>query len=374
MKQYHKIQTCFKRNETTKHIIEGNWTLPEFEFLKDNKWIFTEKVDGTNIRVMWNGESVVFGGKTDNASIPVFLLYKLQELFEGTQKRLLFAEKFGKEKCEVCLYGEGYGAKIQKGGENYISNGVDFVLFDVLISDVEYDNINICPIHKHLANATLKDLTLLRDFVNPVIISTLKKKILNGQNPLNKEWQNIEKAKEEKDKLVNQQENATLNQNSELTLKNTGELKENKMDYVQSMEKNKNGMGEMENSFRLLLTTAIEQAKSEDCFVALATLQFIKQNEMKIGLKRQSCICEKRIKNWWLERENVEDIAKHFGIKIVPIIGEGSLLEAIEITRNGIKSQWGEFTAEGIVAKPKTELKTRQGERIITKIKHRDFI
>ena len=79
MKEYHKIQTIFKRNEANHHIIEGEYSLPEFEYLKNNEWVFTEKVDGTNIRVMWNGESVVFGGKTDDASIPVFLLYKLQE-------------------------------------------------------------------------------------------------------------------------------------------------------------------------------------------------------------------------------------------------------------------------------------------------------
>lgn len=37
MKEYHKIQTCFKRDEKTKHIIENDWTLPEFDFLKDNQ-------------------------------------------------------------------------------------------------------------------------------------------------------------------------------------------------------------------------------------------------------------------------------------------------------------------------------------------------
>jgi len=31
------------------------------------------------------------------------------------------------------LFGEGYGASIQKGGGNYKSDGVSFVLFDVLI-------------------------------------------------------------------------------------------------------------------------------------------------------------------------------------------------------------------------------------------------
>jgi len=129
MTEYHKIQTLFKRDEKTKKIIEGSWTLPEIEYLKDNKWVFTEKVDGTNIRIMWNGSAVTFGGKTDNASIPVFLLYKLQELFEGTPKRQKFIEKFGTE-GNVCLYGEGYGVKIQSGG-NYFKDKNDFALFDV---------------------------------------------------------------------------------------------------------------------------------------------------------------------------------------------------------------------------------------------------
>lgn len=34
--------------------------------------------------------------------------------------------------CNITLYGEGYGAKIQKG-VNYISNDVNFILFDVKI-------------------------------------------------------------------------------------------------------------------------------------------------------------------------------------------------------------------------------------------------
>lgn len=130
MSEYHKIQTVFKRNPANlREVLEGQYALPEFEYLKDCRWVFTEKVDGTNTRVMWDGKSVVFGGKTDNAQMPVFLLYKLQELFEGTEKRQLFQSKFGD--AAVCLYGEGYGAKIQKGGGNYIRDGVSFVLFDV---------------------------------------------------------------------------------------------------------------------------------------------------------------------------------------------------------------------------------------------------
>lgn len=372
MKEYHKIQTIFKRNPLTnyKTLLEGDYSIPEFDYLKDNTWVFTEKVDGTNIRVMWDGKAITFGGKSDNAQIPVFLINKLRERFYPKQ----FAEKFGVETTEVCLYGEGYGAKIQKGGGNYRQDQ-DFVLFDVLLltSDITYDNIKICPLHKNLVNATLKDLTLLRDFVNPAIINTLKNKILNGQKTLIEGRRNIGKAKGENDKLVNQQENVISNQNSELVLKNTSGLKEDKKDFVLSAEKNKSGMEETEKDYLSLLTIAIKRAELEDCYVALATLQFIKQNEMKDGLKRQNCICEKKTTKWWLQRDNVEAIAKFFEIDIVPIIGEGTLFEMVEKTRKGFNSICGSFLAEGIVARPKTELLCRNGSRLITKIKHRDF-
>lgn len=198
--------------EGDKKFIIGEWTTPELKFLKDKEWVFTEKIDGTNIRVMWNGKEVIFGGRSDDAQLFTPLLLKLQELFMRLEPRQKFAEIFGTEECDVVLYGEGYGAKIQKGGGNYIPNGVDYVLFDVAVNGV------------------------------------------------------------------------------------------------------------------------------------------------------------------YLERENIEDIANKFGIKVVPIIGYGTLEEAIEITKKGFKSQWGDFIAEGIVARPKVELLTRTGERIITKVKHKDFL
>lgn len=45
MKEYHKIQTVFKRDMATKHktLLIGDYSLPEFEYLKDNTWVFTEK-------------------------------------------------------------------------------------------------------------------------------------------------------------------------------------------------------------------------------------------------------------------------------------------------------------------------------------------
>ena len=209
MKQYHKIPTVFKRNPDTnfKTLLEGCFATPELEYLASCQWVFTEKVDGTNIRVMYNCERITFGGKTDNAQIPVFLVTRLQELFPQSHM-FDHSEIFGD--ASVCLYGEGYGAKIQSGGK-YISNGVDFVLFDVRIGD------------------------------------------------------------------------------------------------------------------------------------------------------------------WWLQRKDVNDIGSKLGIQVVPIIGYGTLQEAIESTRKGIQSTWGEFVSEGMVMRPGVELYDRLGRRIIAKIKYNDF-
>lgn len=133
MKEYPKIQSIYKRNAKTRQFISNEWSQPEFEYLAYNEWIGTEKVDGTNIRVCYFPQAIMalsrveFYGRTDRAQIPPKLLIKLNELFPP--------EKFDNFPDEMYLYGEGYGAGIQKGGVNYISNGCDFVLFDVLIGD-----------------------------------------------------------------------------------------------------------------------------------------------------------------------------------------------------------------------------------------------
>ena len=134
MKPYPKIESLFIRDKKTFKFIEGEYRLPEFEYLANCDWRLTEKIHGTNVRIMWDGNQVRFGGRTDNAQMPTFLYDKLVELFP--------AEKF-KDYDSMCLYGEGFGAKIQKGGGNYNPDGVDFVLFDVLIGDwwLKWDDI-----------------------------------------------------------------------------------------------------------------------------------------------------------------------------------------------------------------------------------------
>lgn len=210
MKEYHKIQTVFLRDPATghKYVMEGQYARPEFEYLANNVWVFTEKVDGTNIRVGWDGTTIHIGGKTDRADTPAVLQTRLTEIFADKSK---FENVFGNQTM-VTLYGEGYGAKVQKGGGKYIPDGTDFILFDVNIDDI------------------------------------------------------------------------------------------------------------------------------------------------------------------WLERKNVEDIAAKLGLKVVPIIGAGTLNDAVELVRQGLPSRLGKLTAEGLVLRPKVELFDRRGQRVIAKIKHKDFL
>ncbi len=138
MKEYHKIQTVYLRDPATKYktVLEGQFATPEFEYLQNNVWVFTEKVDGTNIRVLWNGEQVEFAGKTDRAQMPPLLLKQLTEMFPLD----IFQTP---ELPSLCLYGEGYGAKIQKGGGTYIPDGCSFILFDVMIDGVWLESHNV---------------------------------------------------------------------------------------------------------------------------------------------------------------------------------------------------------------------------------------
>lgn len=153
MKEYHKIETLFERDEQSKKLIIGKFRSKEVEYLKNNIWQFTEKVDGTNIRVFWDGHKVNFGGRTDNAQIPQHLLNRLNDLFGGEVNAQLFEQKFGEMQVE--LFGEGYGVKIQNGGS--YRDDVDFILFDVIINDnyqpresnediAKYFGIEIVPI------------------------------------------------------------------------------------------------------------------------------------------------------------------------------------------------------------------------------------
>lgn len=130
---YIKIDTPFERdNDGTKKLIDGKFRNETVEYLKDNKWLCSEKIDGTNIGVVWDGHKVSFQGRTERAQIPTPLVNRLNESFGGIVNEEMFEQKFGE--MNVILFGEGYGPKIQKGGGLY-RDDVSFILFDVYLPD-----------------------------------------------------------------------------------------------------------------------------------------------------------------------------------------------------------------------------------------------
>lgn len=211
MTEYTKIETIYERDtDGTKKLIEGKFRNETVEFLKDNQWYGTEKIDGTNIGIFWDGHKISYQGRTEQAQIPAHLMNKLLEMFGGTVNEELFEQKF--KEMPVILFGEGYGAKIQKGGSNYRSD-VSFILFDAYLPK--------------------QDL--------------------------------------------------------------------------------------------------------------------------------------------WLKRDAIEDIARAFGIDVVPIVYEGNLAGAVEFVKGKPKSTIGTADMEGIVCKPVVDMLDRRGRRLITKIKVKDF-
>ena len=90
MNQYHKINTIFKRDMTNNgKMIIGNFALPEIEYLKNNKWIFTEKVDGclhyTN--QIYTDKGLLMIGKIVENKLPVKVLsYNIQKKIEKVKR------------------------------------------------------------------------------------------------------------------------------------------------------------------------------------------------------------------------------------------------------------------------------------------------
>ncbi len=135
MIKYPKIETVFKRDENFK--VTDQIKLPEFTNIKN--WLVTEKIDGTNIRVIYRNGELLFRGKSDNAQMPIFLLEELQKMFTIDKIKSVLKEE---PEQGICLYGEGYGQKIQKGGGDYNAEN-SFRLFDVWIDGwwLEWDKV-----------------------------------------------------------------------------------------------------------------------------------------------------------------------------------------------------------------------------------------
>jgi hypothetical protein len=143
--EYGKIDTLYERDKATFKVQPGIFKNRTYSLLKTWRW--TEKVDGTNVRVSYfpgcvnataedvmvngAGPTVTVGGRTDNAQMPADLVQSI--LAQVTIEKM--ASVF---QSSVVLYGEGYGGSIQKGSG--YSPTKKFILFDVLIDGTWWMN------------------------------------------------------------------------------------------------------------------------------------------------------------------------------------------------------------------------------------------
>ncbi|MCP4900891.1 MAG: hypothetical protein GY906_28320 [bacterium] len=203
MTPYGKTHNCFRRDPDSHKLIPGHPATEEIALLWDIEWEFTEKIDGTNIRLIWiPDEGVIVKGRSDKAELPK----GMKDCFDATLEEL-FNEHF--PDVPVCVYGEGYGAGIQKGG--HYSETKRFAAFDI-----------------------------------------------------------------------------------------------------------------------------------------------------KIG-------------HTWLPRVDFIEICQRLNLEMVPLITHGPLTKAVSLVRNGLKSKYGDFFAEGLVARPAMPLLDRRGHRILVKVKHKEL-
>jgi len=139
MSEYHKIETLYERDEKTFKVKVGQLKNRTYSLLKT--WHWTEKVDGTNIRCIWRDGKLTFGGKTDNAQIHADLIKWLYENITTDKLRAVFPE----DVTSVVVYGEGFGAGIQKGGGDY-SPIKKLIVFDVLVGTWWLSYENVCDV------------------------------------------------------------------------------------------------------------------------------------------------------------------------------------------------------------------------------------
>lgn len=126
---YPKIDTIFERDEKTFKVNVDKYKNPIYSII--NKWEFTEKIDGTNIRIL-KGDCLELGGRTEKAEVPKAIERYIFDIISMPKLEEIFGDK------EVIIYGEGYGGKIQGGAEDKLRGGKysdteKFIVFDILV-------------------------------------------------------------------------------------------------------------------------------------------------------------------------------------------------------------------------------------------------
>lgn len=131
MQIYHKIETLYEFDLKNRKFKTGVFFNKTVEMLKDYCWIFTEKVDGTNFRLGWNGYNLSYAGRTDDSKFSQDQIEFIESNI-ATKEIEQMLEHIFKEKS-VIIFGELHGGNINNG-YGY-SQTYSFKVFDAIIGD-----------------------------------------------------------------------------------------------------------------------------------------------------------------------------------------------------------------------------------------------
>ena len=106
------------------------------------------KIDGTNTVIKWDGHSVHFEGHNANSQMAGDLIQYLESKFCTNEAEELFEQSFGEEPVEI--YGEGYGAGIQKVDFIEKISRLLFLMFIYLIKIYGLDVVMYMILQKNL--------------------------------------------------------------------------------------------------------------------------------------------------------------------------------------------------------------------------------
>jgi hypothetical protein len=137
MSPYKSIETVFRRDKQTNILDFGVNRFPEYDCIKE--WVVQEKVDGMNIRIIITQNGVEVKGRTDKADLKQDLVDHCKNLVtENVINTLKDYFDITKDEFTITLYGEGYGAGIQKG--SIYRPDKAFICFDILYGETMWLN------------------------------------------------------------------------------------------------------------------------------------------------------------------------------------------------------------------------------------------
>ena len=142
MKEYQKIETLYKFDSSKRKFVREFYN-PLVEYLAPLTWFATEKIDGTNTRIQWDGHKFNFSGRTDQSVLPNEVIALLNERFDHGME-VAFEQKFGNK--EVILFMESFGGKIQNGV--YSIKQERLIGFDIMVGDIYLDRLVAFDIFK----------------------------------------------------------------------------------------------------------------------------------------------------------------------------------------------------------------------------------